>query len=109
MTPATDHYTWPVPSPADTACALAGISGDLRRGLPPKIEDALILLAAVRADDADDCDQPVPFTLTPKAHALPDQPDGNQWACERCGAAYFSTPPDDGLCPACRPEGRTRP
>ena len=49
MTPATDHYTWPVPSPADTARALAGISGDIRRGLPPKIDDALIFLAAVRA------------------------------------------------------------
>jgi hypothetical protein len=106
MTPATDPCAWPVPSPADTARALTGISGDLCRGLPPKTGDALTVLAAVHAADPD---QPVPFTLTPKAHALLDQPDGNQWACERCGAAYFSTPPDDGLCPACRPEGRTRP
>lgn len=100
MTPATDPYTWPVPSPADTARALTGIDGDLRRGLPPKIDDTLIFLAAVRAADPD---QPVPFTLTPKAHALLDQPPDDQWACERCGAAYFGTPPDDGLCSACRP------
>jgi integrase len=24
------------------------------------------------------------------------------WACEKCGAAYFSTPPEDGLCEVCR-------
>jgi NTP pyrophosphatase (non-canonical NTP hydrolase) len=24
------------------------------------------------------------------------------WGCQRCGAAWFGTPPDDGLCPACR-------
>ena len=50
MTTATDRYAWPVPSPADTARAIADIGGDLWRGLPPKIDDALILLAAARAD-----------------------------------------------------------
>ena len=104
----TDRYTWPTPSPADTARALAGIDGDIRHGLPPKIDDALIVLAAVRAaDSAPDQDQPIPFTLTPKAHAELD-PDGTapgpgEWGCERCGAAFFGTPPGDGLCPACRP------
>ena len=105
MTPATDHYTWPVPSPADTARALAGISGDITRGLPPKIEDALIFLAAVRAADAapgPGPGQPVPFTLTPKALALLDQVPDDQWACERYGAAWFGTPPEDRLCPPCR-------
>ena len=101
MTPQTDQYTWPVPSPTDTARALAGIDGDIRRGLPPKIEDALIFLAAVRAADADP-DQPVPFTLTPKARALLDQVPEDQWACEQCGAAWFGAAPGDGLCPACR-------
>ena len=74
MTTATGHYAWPVPSPADTARALAGIDGDLRHGLPPQIDDALIVLAAVRAADAADADpgQPVPFTLTAKAHAALD-------------------------------------
>lgn len=51
MTPVTDRYTWPAPSPADTARALAGIDGDIRHGLPPKIDDALIVLAAARAAD----------------------------------------------------------
>ena len=46
-------YTWPVPSPADTARALEGIAGDIRRGLPPKTDDALIFLAAIRALDED--------------------------------------------------------
>jgi hypothetical protein len=26
----------------------------------------------------------------------------DQWACERCGAAWFGAPPGDGLCPPCR-------
>ena len=101
MNPA-DRYAWPVPADADTVRALDGISGDLARGLPPKLGETLIVLAAVRAADAaPDPDQPVPFTLTPKARALLDQaPD--EWACERCGAAWFGTPPDDGLCAACR-------
>jgi NTP pyrophosphatase (non-canonical NTP hydrolase) len=25
-----------------------------------------------------------------------------EWGCERCGAAYLGTPPDDGRCHACR-------
>jgi hypothetical protein len=99
----TDRATWPTPSPADTGRAVAGIDGDIRRGLPPKVDDALIFLAAVRAADAaPDPDQPVPFTLTAKARALLDQAPDDQWTCERCGAAYFGTLPDDGLCPACR-------
>jgi hypothetical protein len=50
--------------------------------------------------------RPVPYALTPLAHAclaaLEDIPPG-QWACRTCGGAYFGTPPADGLCPACRP------
>ena len=74
MTAVTDRYTWPTPSPADTARALAGICGDIRRGLPPKIDDALIVLAAVRAaTTSPDPGQPIPFTRTAKAHAALDQ------------------------------------
>ena len=103
MTPATDQYTWPVPSSADTARALVGISGDIGRGLPPKLDDTLIFLAAVRAANANP-DEPVPFTLTPKARALLDQMPEDQWACNQCSGAWFGTPPGDGLCPACRAE-----
>ena len=65
-------------------------------------------------------DSPVPYTLTPKAHAaLTSAPPetaslycgcgyddcsacaGNGWACLGCGDAYFGTAPDDGLCPHC--------
>jgi hypothetical protein len=131
MTPATG-YAWPQPSPADTARALEDISGDLRRGLPPKLDDALIVLAAARAADTDpDPGQPIPYTLTAKAHAALDADTtvtamacgcgaedcaacaGSGWACPRCGDAFFGTAPDDGLCPPCRAPralpGRTRP
>jgi hypothetical protein len=70
-------------------------------------------------------DQPVPFTLTPKAHAALARDDdgsgpfldcgcgydnceacaGCGWACQRCGLAFFGTPPDDGLCAACAGTG----
>ncbi len=71
---AADRYAWPVPAPADAARALDGISGDLARGLPPKLDDALTVLADLRAGfAAPGADQPVPFTLTAKAHAALDQ------------------------------------
>jgi hypothetical protein len=109
MNPSADRYVWPVPSPADAARALAGISGDIARGLPPKLDEALIFLAAVRAaDDDPGPDQPVPFTLTPKACTLLDQVPDGQWACTGCGDAWFGTPPEGGLCPACR-AGETEP
>ncbi len=51
-------------------------------------------------------DRPVPYALTPLAHAclaaLDAIPDG-QWACRACGGAWLGTPPGDGLCPGCRP------
>jgi hypothetical protein len=138
MTPAehsgTGSCAWPVPGPAGTARALAGISGDIARGLPPKTGDALIFLAAVRAAGTAPGlgpDQPIPFSLTSKALAALDSgttatamdcgcgPDdcaacaGSGWACLRCGDAFFGTAPDDGLCPPCRAPravpGRTRP
>ena len=103
MNTATDRYAWPVPSPADTARAIADIGGDLWRGLPPKIDDALTVLAAVRAADATPGpDEPIPFTLAPKADALLDQLPEAQWACGQCRAAYFGIPPGDGLCRTCR-------
>jgi len=63
-----------------------------------------------------DLGQPIPYTLTAKAHAALDQDNSRgryeedtpaatglgEWGCERCGAAYLGTPPVDGLCPACR-------
>jgi len=74
MTPQTGQYAWPVPSAADAARALVGISGDIARGLPPKLDDALIFLAAVRAaGTGTGPDEPVPFSLTPKARALLDR------------------------------------
>jgi hypothetical protein len=91
MTAVTGRYTWPAPSPADTARALAGIDGDIRRGLPPKLDDALIVLAAVRAADASpDPDEPIPFARTPKAHAtLANPPGGFPPIVCLCGSTRF--------------------
>ena len=57
--------------------------------------------------DRADLSCPVPYTLTPEAHALldasgPAGPGPGEWSCERCRAAFFGTPPEDGLCPPCR-------
>jgi len=66
-----------------------------------------------------DPDQPVPFTLTAKAHAALDHHQepvmdcgcgyadcsactGYGWACLTCNQAFFGTPPEDGLCPTCQ-------
>lgn len=74
MTALTGRHTWPAPSPAVNA-------------IP-------------------DPDQPIPFTLTAKAHAELGSdrtpPGPGEWGCDQCGAAFFGTPPEDGLCPACR-------
>ena len=65
---------------------------------------------------AADPGQPVPYTLTAKAHAALDQDNSRgryeedtpaatglgEWGCERCGAAYLGTEPEDGLCTPCR-------
>ena len=71
---------------------------------------------ALTADLAADPCQPIPYTLTAKAHAALDQDSSDGWraddapaatglaerGCERCGAACLGTPAEDGLCPACR-------
>ena len=35
----------------------------------------------------------------------PAAPGPAGWGCQRREAAYFGTPPDDGLCPGCRGHG----
>lgn len=62
-------------------------------------------------------DSPIPYALTPKAHAALTEPAtpycgcgyndcsacaGYGWACLGCSDAYFGMAPDDGLCPRCR-------
>ncbi len=36
-------YQWPVPGEADVRRALLGALGDIERGLPPKVEELLII------------------------------------------------------------------
>jgi hypothetical protein len=55
-----------------------------------------------------DADQPIGYTLTPKAlAAVGTGPAGEippgEWACRTCGAAYFGTAPETGQCPGCTP------
>jgi hypothetical protein len=41
--------------------------------------------------------------MTAALAALDDPgPAADQWRCDRCGDAYFGTPPDDGLRGPCR-------
>jgi hypothetical protein len=42
-------YEWPVLSEADVEKALLGAAGDMDRGLAPKTEEMLIILAAMHA------------------------------------------------------------
>ena len=87
--------TWPTPSPADTARASRAsprpATQDPRRphrpGRRPRRRRRWTMTTST-------------VTGTPKAPALRPGPD--EWACEQCGAACFGTPPEDGLCPACR-------
>jgi hypothetical protein len=53
-----------------------------------------------------DPDRPVPYALTPLAHAALTAPDAippGEWACRACGSAWLGTPPQDELCPGCHP------
>jgi hypothetical protein len=39
--------------------------------------------------------------------AQPQHPGvSGEWGCRQCGAAYFGTPPDEGLCPRCHARAR---
>jgi hypothetical protein len=51
-----------------------------------------------------DPDQPIPFTLTPKALAALASPadTAGEWACRGCGDAFFGTAPETGLCLPCQ-------
>jgi hypothetical protein len=42
-------YQWPVPAEADVRRALLGAMGDMERGLPPKVEELLIIFASLHA------------------------------------------------------------
>ena len=94
----------PLPAAPEPGCAPAAASGTTSATCTRKATDDHPPRPGTRtADLGTGPDQPVPFTLTPKAHALLDQVPEGQWACTGCGDAWFGAPPDDGLCPACRP------
>ena len=49
---------------------------------------------------------PIPYTLTPKAHAALDSPPLlDEWACVICADGYFGARPADDRCPGCRDDG----
>jgi hypothetical protein len=45
--------------------------------------------------------KPIRYLEPPTTAGDPQIPAG-QWACQCCGAAYFGTAPEHGLCPGCQ-------
>jgi NTP pyrophosphatase (non-canonical NTP hydrolase) len=79
-----------------------------RRELEDEVADVLIVTACFAERAGIDLDAAVAAKLTviySRGWREDDTAAGTspqEWACDRCGAGYFGTPPDDGLCPACR-------
>jgi rubrerythrin len=77
---------------------------DLASELCDVVITALVALASIAGTtDAETCLQ---AHLSVRFARLLDRinagPGPGEWACRRCGAAYFGGPPDDGLCPGCQ-------
>ena len=81
-----------------------------RRELEGEIADVLIVTACFAERAGIDLDAAVAAKLAviySRGWREEDEdaagPGPGEWACERCGAAFFGAPPVDGLCPAYRP------
>jgi NTP pyrophosphatase (non-canonical NTP hydrolase) len=78
-----------------------------RRDLEDEVADVLIVTACFAERAGIDLDAAITAKLSviySRGWREDDDPAGtgpDGWACQRCGAAYFGTPPEDGLCPAC--------
>ena len=78
-----------------------------RRELEDEIADVLIVTAVFAERAGIDLDAAIAAKLAViysrgwrEDDATGSGPE--EWACAQCGAGYFGTPPDDGLCPDCR-------
>jgi NTP pyrophosphatase (non-canonical NTP hydrolase) len=79
-----------------------------RRELEDEVADVLIVTACFAERAGIDLDAAVAAKLTViysrgwREDDTTAAPGPAEWGCQRCGAAWFGTPPDGGLCPACR-------
>ena len=82
-----------------------------RRDLEDEVADVLIVTACFAERAGIDLNAAIAAKLTviySRGWREEDTAAGTgpaEWGCQRCGAAWFGTPPDDGLCPACREHG----
>ncbi len=78
---------------------------DLASELCDVIISAMIALATITGD-ADSAETSLQAHLSARFARLLARihtaPGPGEWGCEQCGAAFFGTLPEDGLCPACR-------
>jgi NTP pyrophosphatase (non-canonical NTP hydrolase) len=79
-----------------------------RRGLEDEVADVLIVTACFAERAGIDLNTALAAKLT-VIYSRGWREEGSdvgtgppEWGCERCGAAYLGTPPDDGLCLTCR-------
>ena len=79
-----------------------------RRDLEDEVADMLIVTACFAERAGIDLNAAITAKLTViysrgwREEDTAAGPGPGEWGCQRCGAAYFGTPPEDGLCPACR-------
>ncbi len=85
-----------------------------RRELEDEVADVLIVTACFAERAGIDIDAAVAAKLAViysrgwREEDTAAAPGPGEWGCNRCGAAFFGTPPDDGLCLACRAQGDGR-
>jgi NTP pyrophosphatase (non-canonical NTP hydrolase) len=78
-----------------------------RRELEDEVADVLIVTACFAERAGIDLDAAIAAKLAViysrgwREEDTTATPRPGEWGCERCGAAFFGTPPGDGLCPAC--------
>jgi len=79
-----------------------------RRELEDEVADVLIVTACFAERAGIDLSAAITAKLAviySRGWREEDTPAGagtDEWGCQRCGAAYLGTPPEDGLCPSCR-------
>jgi NTP pyrophosphatase (non-canonical NTP hydrolase) len=79
-----------------------------RRDLEDEIADVLIVTACFAERAGIDLHAALAAKLTIiytrgwRQDDTPAPTGPEEWGCDLCGAAFFGTPPGDGLCPPCR-------
>ncbi len=83
-------------------------SADVTRELCDVVVTAVVALASIAGDTGHAQASLQTHLLTRSARLVArlsqaerDGPGPGEWACHGCGDAYFGSPPEHGLCPAC--------